>query len=44
VNDGKLKPRSKKCIFLDYADGVKGYRLWCWDIDCGVLILNHLSL
>jgi hypothetical protein len=21
----------KKCIFLGYADGVKGYRLWCSD-------------
>ncbi|KAK3009893.1 hypothetical protein RJ639_012982 [Escallonia herrerae] len=31
VNDGKLEPRAKKCIFLFYANEVKGYRLWCPD-------------
>jgi hypothetical protein len=31
VNDGKLELKSKKCIFLGYVDGVKGYRLWCSD-------------
>ena len=29
VNDGKLEPWVKKCIFLGYASRVKGYRLWC---------------
>ena len=31
VDDGKLEPRSKKYIFVGYALGVKGYRLWCLD-------------
>jgi hypothetical protein len=31
VNDGKLEPRSKKCIFVAYGDRVKGYSFWCSD-------------
>ena len=29
VNDDKLEPRERKDIFLGYATGIKGYRLWC---------------
>ena len=29
VNNGKLEPRSLKCIFLGYKSSVKGYKLWC---------------
>ncbi|KAG8492823.1 hypothetical protein CXB51_010147 [Gossypium anomalum] len=29
VDNGKLEPRSIKCVFLSYKAGVKGYKLWC---------------
>jgi len=31
ASNGKLEPRTKKCIFMDYAHRLKGYRLWCTD-------------
>ncbi|KAG8472701.1 hypothetical protein CXB51_034566 [Gossypium anomalum] len=29
VDNGKLEPRSIKCVFVSYKAGVKGYKLWC---------------
>lgn len=28
INDDKLEPMVKKCIFREYASKVRGYRLW----------------
>ena len=27
-SEGKLDPRSIKCVFVGYQEGTKGYRLW----------------
>ena len=29
VDNGKLEPRSIKCVFIGFNSDVKGYKLWC---------------
>ncbi|KAF3632474.1 hypothetical protein FXO38_26141 [Capsicum annuum] len=29
IDNGKLEPRSVKCLFMGYKPSVKGYKLWC---------------
>lgn len=41
MRDGKLESRTKKCIFLEYATGVKGYKLWCTDQRTSRLIIRR---
>lgn len=38
----KLEPTSKKCCFLGYASGVKGYKLW-YLVACKVIVSRDVS-
>lgn len=29
LKQGKLEARAKRCVFIGYPRGVKGYKLWC---------------
>ena len=37
VSDGKLDKRARKCIFLGYAQGEWGYRLWCPELNSPII-------
>lgn len=40
VRDDKLELRTKKCIFLMYASGIKVYKVWCNNPKAQELIIS----
>ena len=40
MKDDKFEQRARRCIFLGYATGVSGYRLWCMDPKSSEILIS----
>lgn len=41
ISQGKLAPRALKCMFIEYPEGTKGYKLWCTDLSLPRCIISR---
>ncbi|KAH9768873.1 Integrase catalytic domain-containing protein [Citrus sinensis] len=41
IRQGKLSPRALKRQFIGYPEGVKGYKLWCTDLNLSKCIISR---
>ena len=41
VNQGKLAPKALRGIFIGYPEGVKGYKIWCTDVNPPKCIISR---
>jgi len=41
VKEGKLESKAKQCIFVGYANWVKGYKLWCSNPQSSKFIISR---